>query len=95
MASFDEQETTVSVVNDGSNVQIWTNIRRHITALKRKPKAVLVAEGVDEDNTPWARFTLPNRDWNPATGIKNTRDLTPEQREALSTRLSKARKAQP
>ena len=88
-----ERETTVISTDGDDLVTIETAQRRHITRLRKNPAFTEVVAGTYE-GTEWARFTIPASEWNPATGAKRKRDLTPEQREELRQRFAKSRKSE-
>jgi hypothetical protein len=56
--SASERETIVSFNDAEELALVFTNQRRVITALKKNPAAMLLAEGVFETSR-WARFSLP------------------------------------
>ena len=85
-----ERETTVVSTDVDDVVTIETAQRRYLTRLRKNPSFTEVAAGSYE-GTEWARFTIPSRDWSPATGAKRKRNLTDEQREELRDRLANAR----
>ena len=85
-----ERETTIISTDGDDIVTIETAQRRFLTRLRKNPSFTEVAAGTYE-GTEWARFTIPARDWSPATGAKRKRNLTDEQREELRDRLANAR----
>ena len=87
-----EMETVVTTSAGDSHVTITTYQRKFLNRLKKHPKATLVDSG-EFEGVEWGMFQVPAADWNPVTGIKRTRVLTPEQREAAGQRLAKARSA--
>lgn len=82
----DERETVVNATDGDDIVRIWTAQRKHINRLRKHPSFTEVGSG-DYEGSPWAAFTIPAGDWNPASGAKRKRDLTDEQRAALSDRM--------
>lgn len=88
-----ERETTIISTDGDDLVTIETAQRRHITRLRKNPAFAEVATGTYE-GSEWARFTIPARDWSPATGAKRKRNLTDEQREELRQRFAKSRKSE-
>lgn len=84
-----ERETVVTASAGDALTYIWTAQRAHITAMKKHPAFTLVNEGTNEDGQPWAFFSVPRADWNPATGGRRRRDMTDEQRQALSDRAKR------
>lgn len=93
-----EQETIVTGTNDQETWEIYSSIRRHITAMRKHPAFTEIEHGF-EGTTPWARFTVKSADWNPASGGKHRKAMTPEQRarmvEVARERFAKARHARP
>lgn len=88
-----ERETTIISTDGDDLVTIETAQRRYITRLRKNPSFTEAVTGTYE-GTEWARFTIPARDWNPASGAKRRRNLTDAQREELRDRLAKARKSE-
>jgi len=81
-----ERETTVTATDGDDVVHIWTAQRRYITKLRKSPRFTEVASGVN-GSQPWAAFTIPARDWNPATGAKRSSGMSAEQRLAAAERI--------
>ena len=69
-----ERETTITYADADEAVQIYTCIRRDITALKKKLSrgVVLLKEGTHLDGTAYAEFQVPMRLWSVSSGIKRT-----------------------
>ena len=85
---LEEQETIVTGTNAQDTLEIYSSIRRHITAMRKHPTFTEVESGF-EDASEWARFRIPLADWNPATGGRRRREMTEEQRAELSARARK------
>lgn len=85
-----EQETVVATVATDTVVEITTAQRRHLNALRRHPAFTEVRSGV-YDGTEWATFTIPANEWDPASGGKRRRNVSPEARKAAAERLKNAR----
>ena len=90
--SSDERETVITVTDADQSVHIWTAQKRHITRMRKHDSFTETATGY-HGTTEWASFTIPARDWNPASGAKRKRNLTDEQRQALADRLARSREA--
>ena len=88
-----ERETTVTITDADDVVRIWTAQRRYLGRLRRHPSFTEVKSGT-HGGTEWAEFTIPARDWNPATGAKRKSNMTDEQKAALAERLRAVRGAQ-
>lgn len=88
-----ERETTVTITDADDTVRIWTAQRRYLGRLRRHPSFTEVKSGT-HGGTEWAEFTIPARDWNPATGAKRKVTMTDERRAALAERMRAARGAQ-
>ena len=88
-----ERETTIISTDGDDLVTIETAQRRYLTRLRKNPSFLEVAQG-EFEGSEWARFTIPARDWNPASGAKRKRTLTDQQREELRQRFAKARKSE-
>ena len=88
-----ERETTVISTDGDDLVTIETAQRRYLTRLRKSARFLEVAQG-EFEGSEWARFTIPARDWNPATGAKRKRNLTAVQRQELADRLARARQSE-
>lgn len=86
----DERETTISVSDADNVVRVWTAQRKVITRLRKNAKATETGNGY-VDGTEWASFTIPSDQWNPASGIKRTVNMTPEAKAAAAARLAQSR----
>lgn len=86
-----ERETTVSYSDDGRDVQIYTCIRRDITAMRKKEQFTLTEEGTHVDGTPYAYFTIPREKFDIARAAKSTRTMTDEAKQKLAERLASSR----
>ena len=69
-----ERETTITYTDADEAVQIYTCIRRDITALKKKLSrgVVLLEEGTHLDGTAYAKFQVPIDLWRPGNAVKRT-----------------------
>ena len=69
-----ERETTITYTDADEVVQIYTCIRRDITALKKKLSrgVVLLEEGTHRDGTVYAKFQVPIDLWRPGNAVKRT-----------------------
>lgn len=69
-----ERETTITYTDADEAVQIYTCIRRDITALKKKHSrgVALLEEGTHRDGTVYATFQVPINLWRPGNAIKRT-----------------------
>lgn len=88
--SREEQETTVSVTRADEFVHIWTAIPAHITRLKKNPSFTLIRESTKPGEI-YASFSIPAKNWNPASGAKRSRNLSDQQKAEAAIRLRKAR----
>lgn len=86
--SAEERETIITASDASHVVLVWTAQRAVINKLRRHPAFTEVATGF-HGSSEWSQFTTPAGDWNPATGAKRRRTLTPEQREALADQARK------
>lgn len=85
-----ERETVVTVSDADAVVHVWTARRVDITKLRKNPKAVETGTGL-VDGTTWVTFEIPADQWNPASGIKRTVNMSPEQKAANAERLARSR----
>lgn len=69
-----ERETTITYTDADETVQVYTCIRRDITALKKKAErgVVLLEEGTHLDGTTYARFEVPMNLWRLGNAVKRT-----------------------
>lgn len=87
---LNERETTVTGTEADETIHIWSCRRRHITAMRRHPAFTETETGtIPGTTTEYARFTVADADWNPATGGRRRRKMTDEQRAELSARARK------
>lgn len=86
-----ERETTVTYTDGDEVVQIYTCIRKDITAMSKKEQFVEVARGFYPGKVLWAKFEILRDDFALDRAAKTKRNLSPEQRQALSDRLKAAR----
>lgn len=87
-----ERETTVTITDADDTVRIWTAQRRYLGRLRRHPSFTEVKSGT-HGGSEWAEFTIPARDWNPATGAKRKSNMTDEQKAVLAERMRVVRAA--
>lgn len=87
---LDERETTITGTEADDVLQIWSCRRRHITAMRKHPAFTETETGtIPGTTTEYAKFTIANADWNPASGGRRKRNMTDEQRAELSARARK------
>ena len=69
-----ERETTITYTDADEAVQVYTCIRRDITALKKKLSrgVVLLEEGTHLDGTTYAKFKVPTKLWRLGNAVKRT-----------------------
>ncbi len=85
MNSF-ERETVINSSDGDELVRIWTAQRTYITKMRRDAAFTETGAGTIE-GTDWATFTIPADRWSPL-GPRRSKNLTPEQREAMSKRMN-------
>lgn len=84
---YHERETTITGTDADDTIHIWSCRRRHITAMRKHPAFTETETGtIPGTTTEFARFTIADSDWNPATGGRRRREMTDEQRKELSDR---------
>ena len=86
-----ERETTIISNDEDDVIVIWTMQRRFISRMRKHPAFRETGSGY-HGASEWAEFQVPSKDWNPASGGKRKRDLTPEQRQAMADRLAQSRR---
>jgi len=93
MTTLDERETHIGFNAASDKVSFYSDVPKHIRALKKDPRVTLTKEGTFADGTRFAYFECDAKGWSPLSGPKRTRKLTPEQRKAAAERMRKAREA--
>ena len=87
---YNERETTINGTDADETIHIWSCRRRHITAMRKHPAFTETETGIiPGTTTEYAKFTVADADWNPATGGRRRREMTDEQRAELSARARK------
>ena len=86
-----ERETTIISNDEDDVIVIWTMQRRFISRMRKHPAFKETGSGY-HGTSEWVEFQVPSKDWNPASGGKRKRDLTPEQRQAMADRLAQSRR---
>lgn len=84
-----ERETSLVYSDDDEVIYIYSCVRRDITAMKKKSQFTVEEEGKYKDGTPWAKFSIPMDRFDISRGAKTTRNLSPEARAKLSSRMTK------
>lgn len=84
-----ERETTVNM-NDGDPlVRIWTMQRTVLTKLRKKPEIFTETAHGHNENFEWASFTCPRSRFNLGAAARPPRQMTDEQRAAMSERAKR------
>lgn len=86
-----ERETSIVYSDDSEYVEIFTCIRKDITAMKNKEQFELVEEGKYSDGTSFANFRIPRSKFDIGKAAKFTRNLTDEQRQERAARMQAVR----
>ena len=86
-----KRETTIAYADGDEVIQIFSCIRRDITAMSKKEQFVEIERGFYPGKVLWAKFEILREDFDLARGAKTKRNLSDEQRQALSDRLKAAR----
>lgn len=85
-----ERETSI-VTSDGDTVvHIFTAQQKYIRKLRSTPGVTETQAGTS-DGCEFAHFTVPAANWNPVSGVKRTRAMSPEARAAAAERLRQSR----
>lgn len=85
-----ERETTVTGTEADDMLQVWSCRRRHITAMRKHPAFTEVETGtIPGTTTEYAKFTIADSDWNPASGGRRKREISDKRRAELSARARK------
>lgn len=87
----EERETTCSYTDDGTDVVIYTCIRKDITTMKKKEQFTLVDEGKYSDGTLYANFTIPREKFDIGRAARSSRVMTDEAKQKLVERLAASR----
>lgn len=93
MATLEEQETIITQNRADSVVSVYTSNTHDIRYFKSRKEFELVEEWFDAETgeIEAASFTLPKERANIRKIVKNTRNLTDEQRQELADRLNTLR----
>ena len=93
MATLEEQETIITQNRADSVVSVYTSNTHDIRYFKSRKEFTLVEEWFDPETgeVEAASFTLPKERANIRKIVKNTRNLTDEQRQELADRLNTLR----
>lgn len=93
MATLEEQETIITQNRADSVVSVYTSNTHDIRYFKSRKEFTLVEEWFDAETgeVEAASFTLPKERANIRKIVKNTRNLTDEQRQELADRLNTLR----
>lgn len=89
--SASERETAANYTDGDEVVRIFTCIRRDITAMRKKEQFVEIKTGFYPGKVMWSEFEILREDFDIARAAKTKRNLSDEQRQALSDRLKNAR----
>lgn len=93
MATLEEQETIITQNRVDSVVSVYTSNTHDIRYFKSRKEFTLIEEWFDPETgeVEAASFTLPKERANIRKIVKNTRNLTDEQRQELANRLNTLR----
>jgi len=93
MATLEEQETIITQNRADSVVSVYTSNTHDIRYFKSRKEFTLIEEWLDSETgeIEAASFTLPKERANIRKIVKNTRNLTDEQRQELADRLNTLR----
>lgn len=93
MATMEEQETIITQNRADDTVSIYTSNTHDIRYFKSRREFTLVQEwfGAETGEVEAASFTLPKERANIRKIVKNRKNLTDEQRQALADRLNTVR----
>ena len=86
-----ERETLVNATDADDMVRVWTP--RYLGRLRRNPAFIEVKSG-RFGATEWAEFVIEAAKWAPDTGVRHSRQLSDEQREASRARMATLRASQ-
>lgn len=90
--TLDEHETIVTVSRTQELVSIYTSDPRYIRRIRKDDRYTVTREHTEDGEVIAIDATIPQARFNALTGAKRrSRPMTPEQREAASERLRRAR----
>lgn len=89
--SKEEHETIVSSVRSDELVNIYSSNPAHIRKIKSDDRFTVTREDIEDGKIVAVHATIPQDSYNVLGGIRRKRNLTPEQRQALSDRLKRTR----
>lgn len=88
----DEHETIVTVSRTDDTVSIYSTDPRYIRKLRKDDRYTVARVHTEDGEVVAVDATIPQARFNALTGAKRrSRPMTPEQREAASERLRRAR----
>lgn len=88
----DEHETIVTVSRTDDTVSIYSTDPRYIRKLQKDDRFTITREHVEDGELAAVDATIPQSAYNALTGVKRrSKPMTPEQRQAVSERLRRAR----
>lgn len=79
----DERETIATTSDGADEVNIYTG-QRSVISRMRRDKRFTEVKSLTDHGTEFVTFTIPASNWNPVTGAKRTRTMTPAAKEALA-----------
>lgn len=86
------ERQTVATTSDADDVLfITTSQRRVITRLRKAPGVKIIRELHDDEGGIWLEAELPITAWDPVSGVKRHRNISPEAKAAAAERLAAAR----
>ena len=90
-----EQETHVNMNREDEQVLIYTANAKHIRAIRKDDRFVIIDEYLDDDGEIEAiRVSIDSSSFDPITGLKRrSKPLSDEERQARVERLRAAREA--
>lgn len=92
--TLDEHETIVTVSRTQELVSIYTSDPRYIRRIRKDDRYTVTREHSEDGEVVAIDATIPQDRFNALTGAKRrSRPMTPEQRQAASERLRRARES--
>lgn len=92
--TLDEHETIVTVSRTQELVSIYTSDPRYIRRIRKDDRYTVTREHSEDGEVVAIDATIPQARFNALTGAKRrSRPMTPEQRQAASERLRRARES--
>lgn len=87
-----ERETVAAMSDDDDVVYVTTSQRRVVAKVRKAPGVRIVRELNDGNGGIWLEAEVPTTAWDPISGIKRTRTMSPEAKRQAAERMRQMRR---